>query len=185
VSSLLPIFLSAAETLQKNSPKKNVFFIPRASTIGDQEFDAAGLRRYQQHLDIRIIEEDRYNMMAACDAVVTASGTVTLELAILEVPMIVVYKLAPLTYQLGKRLVKIDFFSLVNLIAGYAAVPELLQHEVTAEKIAAELAAITTLPARKRIMKQALKEVRDKLGESGASDKAATAALQMLESSYD
>lgn len=185
VSSLLPIFLSAAETLQKNSPQKNVFFIPRASTIGDQEFDAAGLRRYQQHLDIRIIEEDRYNMMAACDAVVTASGTVTLELAILEVPMIVVYKLAPLTYQLGKRLVKIDFFSLVNLIAGYAAVPELLQHEVTAEKIAAELAAITTLPARKRIMKQALKEVRDKLGESGASDKAATAALQMLESSYD
>ena len=60
--------------------------------------------------------------MAACDAVVTASGTVTLELAILEVPMIVVYKLAPLTYQLGKRLVKVDFFSLVNLIAGYAAV---------------------------------------------------------------
>ena len=185
VSSLLPIFLSAAETLQKNSPQKNVFFIPRASTIGDQEFDAAGLRRYQQHLDIRIIEEDRYNMMAACDAVVTASGTVTLELAILEVPMIVVYKLAPLTYQLGKRLVKIDFFSLVNLIAGYAAVPELLQHEVTAEKIAAELAAITTLPARKRIMKQALKEVRDKLGERGASNKAATAALQMLESSYE
>jgi hypothetical protein len=119
-------------------------------------------------------------MMAACDAVVTASGTVTLELAILEVPMIVVYKLSPLTYQLGKRLVKIDFFSLVNLIAGYAAVPELLQHEVTAEKIAAELSAITTRPARMQEMKQALKEVRDKLGESGASEKAATVALQML-----
>lgn len=185
VSSLLPIFFSAAETMQKKSPEKIVFFIPKASTIDNQEFEAAGLRRYQQHLDIRIIEEDRYNMMAACDAVVTASGTVTLELAILEVPMIVVYKLAPLTYQLGKRLVKVDFFSLVNLIAGYAAVPELLQHEVTAEKIAAELLAITTLPARKQKMKQALKEVRDKLGESGASDKAATVALQMLAPSYD
>ncbi len=118
--------------------------------------------------------------MAACDAVITASGTVTLELAILEVPMIVAYTLAPLTYQLAKRLVKVDFFTLVNLIAGYAAVPELLQHEVTAEKIAAEISEIITLPARNQKMKRALKEVREKLGESGASDKAATVALQML-----
>ena len=180
VSSLLPVFLSAAETLQKNSPEKLVFFIPRASTIGAEEFDTAGLGRCQQHLDIRIIEEDRYNMMAACDAVVTASGTVTLELAILEVPMVVVYKLAPLTYQLGKRLVKVDFFSLVNLIAGYEAVPELLQHEVTAERIATELSAMTRVPARKQTMKKALKEVREKLGESGASEKAAIAALQTM-----
>lgn len=180
VSSLLPIFLSAAKSLQDNSPDKIIFFIPKASTIGSHEFDAAGLPGYQQNLDIRIIEDNRYDMMAACDAVVTASGTVTLELAILEVPMIVVYKLSPLTYQLGKRLVKVDFFSLVNLIAGYAAVPELLQHEVTAGKIAEELSAITTQPARMQEMKQALKEVKDKLGESGASEKAATVALQML-----
>jgi lipid-A-disaccharide synthase len=182
VSSLLPIFLSAAATLQKNSPDKIVFFIPRASTIDSREFEAAGLGRYQDQLNIRIVEkDDRYNMMAACDAVVTASGTVTLELAILEVPMIVVYKLSPLTYQLGKRLVKIDFFSLVNLIAGYAAVPELLQHQVTAERIVEELTAIITVPVRKQKMKRALKEVRDKLGESGASEKAATAALQLME----
>jgi lipid-A-disaccharide synthase len=181
VSSLLPIFLSAAAMLQLNSSEKIVFFVPRASTIAKQEFTAAGLDSYRSQIDIRIIEEDRYNMMAACDAVVTASGTVTLELAILQVPMIVVYKLAPLTYQLGKRLVKIDFFSLVNLIAGYAAVPELLQHDVTAENIAAELTAIITLPARKQKMKRALKEVRDRLGDSGASEKAATAALQLME----
>ncbi len=181
ISSLLPIFLYAAASLQKKSAEKIVFFIPRASTIGLQEFTAAGLDEYQQTLDIRIVERDRYDMMAACDAVVTASGTVTLELAILQVPMIVVYKLAPLTYYLGKLLVKIDFFSLVNLIAGYTAVPELLQHEVTAIGIASELSAITTMPARKNKMKQALEEVRDKLGERGASAKAATVALQMLE----
>lgn len=180
VSSLLPIFFRAAEILQHNSPEKIIFFIPRASTIGKEQFSAAGLHSYQQQLDIRIIEEERYNMMAACDAVVTASGTVTLELAILEVPMIVVYKLAPLTYQLGKLLVKIDFFSLVNLIAGYEAVPELLQRAVTAEKISAELTAIMTLPARKQQIQQALQEVRNKLGGSGASDKAATAALQLM-----
>ena len=185
VSSLLPIFLSAAELLQKNSPEKIVFFIPRASTIDINEFETAGLSRYRHHLDIRIIEEDRYNMMGACDVVVTASGTVTLELAILEVPMIVVYKLAELTYQLGKRLVKVDFFSLVNLIAGYAAVPELLQHEVKAEKIAAELLEITAVPARKQTMKLALKEVKSKLGGSGASEKAATAALQLMDEKCD
>lgn len=181
ISSLLPIFLCAAASLQKKSAEKIVFFIPRASTIGRQEFTAAGLDKYQQTLDIRIIEQDRYDMMAACDAVVTASGTVTLELAILQVPMIVVYKLAPLTYHLGKLLVKIEFFSLVNLIAGYGAVPELLQHEVTAIGIAGELSAMTTMPARKNKMQQALNEVRNKLGEKGASAKAAAVALQMLE----
>ena len=150
ISSLLPIFLCAAASLQKKSAEKIVFFIPRASTIGIQEFTAAGLDKYQQTLDIRIIEQDRYDMMAACDAVVTASGTVTLELAILQVPMIVVYKLAPLTYHLGKLLVKIEFFSLVNLIAGYGAVPELLQHEVTAIGIAGELSAITNNARQKK-----------------------------------
>ncbi len=181
VSSLLPVFLNAAAILQKNSGEKIVFFIPRAATIGSEEFAAAGLDSCNHALDIRIIEKNRYDMMAACDAVVTASGTVTLELAILEVPMIVVYKLAPLTYQLARRLIKVDFFSLVNLIAGYAAVPELLQHEVTATAIAAELSAITILPARRMRMRQALSEVREKLGASGASAKAATVALQMLE----
>ncbi|MGB3211996.1 MAG: lipid-A-disaccharide synthase [Desulforhopalus sp.] len=180
VSSLLPIFLAAADLLQKKSPEKIVFFVPRASTIANGELETAGVRRYQQYLDIRIIDEDRYNMMAACHAVVTASGTVTLELAILQTPMIVVYKLAPLTYYLAKRLVKVDFFSLVNLIAGYEAVPELLQHEVTAEKIAAELSAITTIHSRKDKMKQSLEEVRGRLGEKGASEKAAAVALQIM-----
>lgn len=180
VSSLLPVFFEAAEILQKNSVEKIIFFIPRAATIGREEFAAAGLDHYSEILDIRIIEKNRYDMMAACDAVVTASGTVTLELAILEVPMIVVYKLAPLTYQLARRLIKVDFFSLVNLVAGYAAVPELLQHEVTANAIATELSAITILPARKKRMQQALSEVREKLGASGASAKAAAVALHML-----
>ena len=185
VSSLLPIFLNAAEILQKNSSEKIVFFIPRAATIEPAQFTAAGLGGYQKNLDIRIIEENRYDMMAACDAVVTASGTVTLELAIVQVPMVVVYKLAPLTYQLARRLIKVYLFSLVNLIAGYAAVPELLQHEVTATAIAAELSAITTVPARKKAMRQALLQVREKLGARGASAKAATVALEMLAATSD
>ena len=94
--------------------------------------------------------------------------------------MVVAYTLAPLTYQLAKRLVKVDYFTLVNLIAGYTAVPEFLQHEVTAENIAAEIWAIITLPTRHQQMRRALQEVHAKLGESGASEKAAAVALQML-----
>lgn len=180
VSTLLPIFLGAAQIVKNSSSEKIVFLIPQASTIAIEDLQEAGLSTFGKNIDFRIIDENRYNMMNACDAVVAASGTVTLELAILEVPMIVAYRLAPLTYRLGRLLIKLDFFSLVNLIAGYKAVPELLQDEVTPKHIAEELLAILTNPEKKQKMKQSLKEVRDKLGESGASKKAAAVALEML-----
>jgi lipid-A-disaccharide synthase len=119
-------------------------------------------------------------MMAACDAVVAASGTVTLELAILQVPMVVTYKLSSLSYIIGKMLVKLDYFCLVNLIAGYEAVPELLQHEVTPARIATELFSILTPNGKRQEIKNALLEVKNKLGNRGASDRAAEVALKML-----
>lgn len=180
VSSLLPVFLAAALNLQNRSKDKPVFLLPQASTITRQDLEEAGLPLFQQELDIRIIKDDKYNMMAACDAVVAASGTVTLELAILEVPMVVCYKLSPLTYRLAKILVKLDYFSLPNLIAGYEAVPEFLQAEVTADNIAGELSALLTTPAKLTKMKKSLREVKDKLGAAGASEKAAAVACQLL-----
>jgi lipid-A-disaccharide synthase len=180
VSSLLPIFLAAARRVQNDSSDRLVFLLPLASTITSEDLAASGLPLFQQELDIRIICEERYNMMAACDAVVAASGTVTLELAILEVPMVVCYKLSPITYMLAKLLVKLDHFSLPNLIAGYEAVPELLQAEVTPGNIAGELSSLLTDPEKLSAMKTALREVKDKLGDAGASDKAAAVALQFL-----
>ena len=185
VSSLLPIFLAAAQVFQNKSSEKITFLVPKASTITIEDLHDAGLFSFAKNHDIRIIEENRYDMMNACEAVMAASGTVTLELAILEVPMIVAYRLSPLTYRLARLLIKLDFFSLVNLIAGYEAVPEFLQDEVTAENIASELLTLLTNPTRKQKMKQALKEVKDKLGDSGASERAATVALNMLASCYD
>ncbi|KJR98080.1 MAG: lipid-A-disaccharide synthase [Desulfobulbaceae bacterium BRH_c16a] len=180
VSSLLPVFLAAARLLQDRFPEKLVFLLPQASTITSRDLEEAGLPSFQQELNIRIINENRYNMMAACDAVVAASGTVTLELAILQVPMVVCYKLAPLTYRLGKMLVKLDHFSLPNLIAGYEAVPEFLQAEVTPGNIAEELLTYLSSPLKLEKMKNALREVKEKLGDAGASDKAAAVALQLL-----
>lgn len=180
VHSLLPDFLEAAKIIQDTSAEKLVFLVPQASTITSHDLEEAGIFEAMKYLDIRIISEERYSMMAACTAVVAASGTVTLELAILEVPMIVTYKLAPLTYYLGRLLVKLDHFSLVNLIAGYTAVPELLQDEVTPHKIAEELTALLFQPEKRQRMQTALREVREKLGSAGASEKAAIVAENLL-----
>ncbi|MGW8195571.1 MAG: lipid-A-disaccharide synthase [Desulforhopalus sp.] len=183
VALLLPIFLEAAKKMQDNTGVKFVFLIPQALTISDRDFEEAGIARYQQDLNIKVIGEDRYNMMAACDAVIAASGTVTLELAILGVPMIVAYKLTPLSYRLGKLLIKLDHFSLVNLIAGYEAVPELLQDEVEPDRIAKELSTLVLQTRERERMKIALADVRKKLGERGASEKAAGLVMQMIEES--
>jgi len=181
IASLLPDFLKAARLLQESSNEKIVFFLPQAATISKKDLDDAGLSLYQDTLDIRIVLEERYQMMAACNAVVAASGTVTLELAILEIPMVVTYKLSTLSYHIAKMLIKLNYFSLVNLIAGYEAVPELLQDEVTPENIAENLQSLLTLNDRGQSVKKALAEVRQKLGSRGASDKAADVALQLLE----
>ncbi len=181
IASLLPDFLEAARLLQESSNEKITFFLPQATTISKKDLDDAGLSFYQNTLDIRIVLEERYQMMASCNAVVAASGTVTLELAILEVPMVVTYRLSTLSYRIAKILVKLDHFSLVNLIAGYEAVPELLQDEVTPEHIAENLKSILTSDNRGQTVKKALAEVRQKLGSRGASDKAAEVVLQLLE----
>ena len=180
VASLLPVFLDSAEKLQRAVNDKLVFVIPRASGIDVTIFEEAGIGQ-GRNIDVRLIEGDRYNVMAACDCVVAASGTVTLELALLNIPMVVTYTLSPLTYLLAKNMVKLDFFSLVNLIAGFEAVPELLQKEVNAETICDELAPLLTAYPSRKAMRDALKLVNNRLGKPGASARAARLALDMLE----
>ena len=95
--------------------------------------------------------------------------------------MVVTYKLSPLTYLLAKSLVKLEFFSLVNLIAGFQAVPELLQGEVEPKTISRELAVLLNAYPRKKKMNEALDLVNQRLGGPGASAKAALVALELLE----
>ncbi len=182
ISALLPHFFDAALLLQKNQKEADsiVFLIPQASTLTRKDLDDAGLSLYKDRLNIKVIVGDRYNMMSVCNAAVAASGTVTLELAILGIPMVVVYKLANITYRLARFLVKLDHFSLVNLIAGKTAVTELLQDQVTAENIARELQELISFPEKRVETLAALAEVRESLGEKGASEKAANVVLNML-----
>ena len=106
-----------------------------------------------------------------------ASGTATVEAALLGAPMVVVYRLAPLTYLLGRRLVKVPHFAMANLIAGERVVPEVIQRELTPERVAAEVRALLDAPARREAMQAGLAEVRRKLGEPGASGRAAAVVL--------
>lgn len=180
VVSLLPVFLEAAEKLQRAVNDRLVFVIPKASAIDTAIFKEAGVGQ-NPALDVRLIEDDRYNVMAACDCAVAASGTVTLELALLKVPMVVTYKLSPLTYLLAKSLVKLDYFSLVNLIAGFKAVPELLQDEVNGQTICNELAMLLYAYPKYKAMRDGLELVNSRLGERGASFRTAEVVMEILE----
>jgi lipid-A-disaccharide synthase len=184
IATLLPILLQAAQRLQKHnkSQRKMVFLLPLASTISEEEIRGNGLDEYGQGLDVSLIKENRYDMMAACDAAVVVSGTVTLELALLDTPMVVTYKVSNSTYRIGRLLVNKDLkhFSLVNLIADKEIVPELLQSEVTPERIEAELTAILFDTQKRSDMLRGLELVRDRMGKAGASEKAAALALSLI-----
>ncbi len=181
IAALLPQFLGAARLLSEQSKQPLSFLIPLASTLSREDLrDLGGLDKHSHTLDIRVISGERYELMAACDAVVAASGTVTLELALLDVPMVVAYRLSPLTYHLARLLVKLKHFSLVNLIAEREVVPELLQDQVTPETVADWLGKLASDESLRTTMRQGLIEVRRRLGEEGASKRAASVALSML-----
>ncbi len=181
IAGLLPVFLEAAALIQEKSAQPPVFLLPLASTISMDDLRQAGLEEYQKTLDIVVMRQDRYETMVACSAVIAASGTVTLELAILQVPMVVAYRLAKFTYMLGRLLVKIDFFSLVNLVAGREIVPELLQHEVSAERIAAEIIPLLEDGDKRQGMLDGLAGVKAALGSPGASKRVAEDIVRLLE----
>jgi len=185
IASLLPDFLEAAILLAQKHPKLT-FLLPLAPTIDRELLSAHGLHEAQQQIDVRVITEDRYTMMAACDAAVAASGTVLLELAILGVPTVATYRVSPRTYFLGRLLIRgLRFFSLVNLIGEREIIPELLQDEVTPQRIALELEPLIESTVQRSAMCNGLKIVCKLLGGPGASKRAALVALNLLEGGRD
>jgi lipid-A-disaccharide synthase len=115
--------------------------------------------------------------------VIAASGTATVQAALHNCPMVVVYRISPVSYRLVRRLVHVDNAAMVNLIAGRRIVPELIQDECTAESVADEVLSLLREPARVALMRAGLAEVRAKLGGPGASGRAAEAVLQVAHSS--
>ncbi|MFU8818782.1 MAG: lipid-A-disaccharide synthase [Desulfurivibrio sp.] len=180
IATMLPIFLAAARRLAAELPTPPRFILPLAPGLDRRELMRHGLDQVAD-LQIEISSEDRHRTMAACDAVMAASGTVTLELAILGVPVVAAYKLSSLTYLMGRWLIDLPHATLVNLVAGREVIPELLQYEATPEKISRAVSTLLEDAGRREEMLAALAEVSRKLGGTGASRRAAHLALALLD----
>jgi len=131
-------------------------------------------------LPARVVEGDTYELVAASDVVLVASGTATLETALLERPMVIVYRMSPVTFALARRLVSVPFIGMPNLIAGRRLVPELIQDEATGARIAAEAARFLDEPALHAATREGLARMRPLLGGGGAADRVAAIAAEML-----
>lgn len=131
--------------------------------------------------NIRVVENNIYDVMRISDVVIVASGTATIEAAIMGAPMIVVYRVSPFTYLLGKMLIKVKNIGMVNIIAGKTVVPELIQKDVTPEKITSTVAQILNNPSKQEEMKKELSSVKEKIGNPGASFRAAQIIINLLQ----
>ena len=176
IQSLLPEMLKAADILAKQKPGAK-FILPAAPGVDVQELEKF-LRPHP--IPIAVVEGQTYGAIRAADVVIVASGTATLETAILGKPMVIVYKVSPLSYWVGKAMVKLDWIGLVNIVAGKKVVPELLQGEARGERIAEEALRILNDEGYRREMVEGLAEVKKKLGAPGAAEKVARMAMGMI-----
>jgi lipid-A-disaccharide synthase len=171
---ILPSLVDAVEPIREAVPGAQ-FVFARAPHLDDRLFEPA--RRLAQSA---IVEGRTDAVLAAADVVLTASGTATVQAALHDTPMVVVYRVSSLEYRLGRRLVKVDTFAMVNLIAGSRIVPELIQEDFTAQAVAAEAVSMLTDAARTARIRQGLANVRARLGGPGASRRAAQAILNTI-----
>jgi len=176
VSSLLPVMLDAALLIKKEFPGAQ-FVVPVAPGI-DTAY-VAGMKRTGFSF-VHTPPGDFNQTLAVCDLVIVASGTATLQTALMEKPMIILYTVAALTYLLGRMLIKVPHIGLANIVAGKHIVPELIQSDVTPRRIAGEAAAILKNPQRLQVMKNELAAVKHALGGRGASRRVAEIALEMM-----
>jgi lipid-A-disaccharide synthase len=177
VSRIFPVLLEAAQLLGPDY----VYTVPVASTL-DPAWVASFLRDYSGP-PVTFTRDARPTLLHARAAAV-ASGTSTLEASLIGTPFAMVYQVAPLTWSLGRRLVKVDRFAMVNLIAERDVVPELVQADFTPQRVCTELRRIIPDGEARTIMIQSFKEVRQRLAANdsggGASDRAARAVLSIV-----
>jgi lipid-A-disaccharide synthase len=166
----LPVLVDAADRLYRKHAVNLI--LPASVTTG-----AGFFRERLGESPIRVIEGESWDAMAHADLALAASGTVTVEAALLGTPMVTFYKVAPLSWMLGRFLVDVPFYSMVNLIAGRALVPELIQGQMTAESLAREASRLLSDQVARAEMKAGLAAVREKLAQAGPSAPRRAAAL--------
>ena len=176
VTSLLPEMAGAAGILVRDFPGTQ-FVLPLAETV-DPALVQDILRGHAA--PVTVLPGQMYDAVGISDAAMVASGTATLETALLGTPMVIAYRISPLTAAVGRRVIRVQHIGLVNLIAGRTLAPELVQENATAQRLAAEVKALLMDRERRDAIRCELAAIRSKLGQPGASLRAACLAYGLL-----
>jgi lipid-A-disaccharide synthase len=171
----LPILMEAAAKLRAAAPERQ-FALALASGLEPAQVNPF----LRADVPIRIISGSTYDVLTASDVAVVSSGTATVEAALIGAPMVVIYRVAPLTAWIARRLVRTPYFAMVNLIAGKRIVPELIQDNFTPDRVAQEVEHLLNSSEARDEMRQQLAQVRERLGPPGAIDRAADIIIKML-----
>jgi lipid-A-disaccharide synthase len=174
IRSLLHILLESAEILRNRLPDVS-FIIAVAPSLNEAFFEEALAGR---DLPVRLVRGDTYGVIRACDLLLTVSGTATLEAAVLGTPMIITNRVSDLSYHLGRRLIKVNYIGLPNLIAGRRIVPEFVQQNARAELIAGEALNLLEHPERLYEQRRELGLIKTSLGEPGVALRVARLVLE-------
>mgnify|MGYP000713131353 CR=1 FL=1 len=165
----LPVMLDSARLLVSRHPDLH-FVLPLAPTLSRAPIDAL---LTGSALPITLIEGQACNAIRAADAVLTSSGTATLETALIGTPMVIIYIIAPLNYAIMNRMIRIPDIGLVNIVAGHRIAPEYLQRAATPEVLSEELHCLLTDRDRADVMRLQFDDVREAMGPGGASQRVA------------
>ncbi len=178
LNNLLPDMLAAAKLISQQLPDAQ-FILPLAENFDKNILTArAELKLLPKNL--HIIEKNRYDVLQCADAAIAVSGTVTLELALLNVPMVIIYRVSPITYVLGKNLMRAPYFGLCNIVAEEVLAKELLQQQVTPENIANEIMRLLNKPEERQTVAEKLARLQTKMVSSKPAARAAAKIMELV-----
>ncbi|MBF0475643.1 MAG: lipid-A-disaccharide synthase [Deltaproteobacteria bacterium] len=177
VSLILPAMLEAAAIMAKSQPELQ-FVLPVAPTLDSRSIQ--DMVQKMSSVQVLVTTMQSFQVTAVSDVALVASGTATLETALAGCPLVVTYRVTKLNYLIGRSVIKVDFISLVNLVAGRKVVEELIQEQATPDRLAAEALTLLHDPIKRGRMLAGLTEVKTALGQGGASNRAADLVLSLL-----
>jgi lipid-A-disaccharide synthase len=176
IKNLLPAMIQGAEIIASRYPGLKCV-LPLAPTIARTLVETI---TKPSSVDVTIFEGSIYKALKVCDAALVTSGTATLEAAMMAVPMVIAYRVSPLSYWIGKRVIKVPHIGLVNLVAGERIVTELIQHEVTPDTLAREALRILEAGQDRENMIKRMNALRERMGKGNPSERTAKIALDMI-----
>jgi lipid-A-disaccharide synthase len=176
IKNLLPAMVKGVEIMSSRYPHIRCI-LPLAPTISRE---AVAPITEPSPVEIKILEGDIYKALKACDIALVTSGTATLEIAMAAVPMVIVYRVSPISYWIGRMVIKVPHIGLVNLVAGEEIVPEIIQNEVSPERLAREALSILEDGQKRENMIRKMEALRERMGKGRPSERTARIALEML-----